>query len=581
MKRWMPWLLISLLLGCDRMPQLPRGVPGVERDRDAPPKTLVELRIDELPLEAPVRRLARSTPSLDATLRTIDAVAERSDQTGLFLRVGSLGRGLARADDLVAALKRVRAANEPVHCHFEVADNLSFYLMARGCDRVSMTPAGHLALLGVAAHLYSIRGLLTWAGISIDAVQAGRAKGAADPFVRDEPTPEHRENVQRFVDAMQARLVAAVMERAAIPEPAARSVFERAPFTSTTALAERLVDAVEFDDEAREHARRAANATRTEVVTPGHVPPRGLTDLIERLTASERDEAPEEPHLVVARLSGSIVDSDRPVQGSAASEPFVEAMRRFAHEPNVRAVVIRIDSPGGSALASDRMWHAIRLLAQRKPVVASVGDMAASGGYYAAAAATEIFASESSIVGSIGVVAGRPNLSPLLERFGVRTFALVGAPSADVLLPLRALRPDELARFEESAQEAYGRFLSRIKAGRTITDEQLSRAAEGRIFSGAEARTLGLVTSNGGLEAAEARARTLGRLEASAPRRVWPPAPSVLEALLGQEGASASAPGIGLAGADAQLVDLLVEATRALEGDVIPRASLPYALDVR
>lgn len=579
MRRLLPLLLV-LATACSKMPRLPRELPIGSRGPRDEPRTLVEIRLSDLPVESPVRQLSRGTPSLDATLRAIEAVAERSDQTGLFLRIGPLGRGSARADDLVAALSRVRAAHEPVHCHFELADNLAFYLMARGCDRISMTPAGHLALTGVAAQLYSIRGLLTWAGISVDAVQAGSAKGAADPFTRDEPTPEHRENVQRLVDAMQARLAAAVREQTGGTEAEARAVFERAPFTSNRALAEHLVDAVEFDDEAREHARVAARATRTEAITPGHVPPRGLTDLISRLTTSEHEASPEEPHLVVARLCGSIVDADRPVQGSAASEPFVVAMRRFADQPEVKAVVLRIDSPGGSALASDRMWHAIRLLAQRKPVVASIGDTGASGGYYVASAATEVFAGEASIVGSIGVVAGRPNLAPLLERFGVRTYAVLGAPSADVLEPFRALRADELTRFEASAQEAYGRFLSRVRAGRGIDAERLERAAEGRIFTGAEARELGLVSTNGGLSAAIARARSLGHLSASAPTRTWPPSPSILEAMLGGEVGSASMPSLGVLGTDAQRIELLIEAVRALEGDAVPRAALPYVLEL-
>jgi protease-4 len=574
-RRLAPWALLVLVAGagCHGPRRPPAPAHDVTHDAE-----LVELRIDEMPTERPGASLGAAEPSLERTIAAIDDIARRADRKGLFLRLGPLGRGSARADELVAALQRLRRAHEPVHCHFEMADNASFYVMARGCDRISMTPAGHLMLIGIAAHLYSVRGLLEWAGVKMDMVQAGSAKGAADPFTRDEPTAEHRENVAQLVGELNARLTRAIDARTGRTDAAA--VLARGPFTSSQALAAHLIDAVEFDDAARNAAKAAASVRSVDRVALDAHERITFTGLLARLSADESSSAPTVPHLVVAHLSGSIVDASQNTASTVAGDPFVQAMRNFAADDDVRAVVLRIDSPGGSALASDRMWHAVSRLARKKPVIVSIGDMAASGGYYVACAGTEIFASESSIVGSIGVVAGRPDFSVLLSRFGVQMHPIVTAPSADLMMPFRPLRDDERARFQASAEEAYTRFLARISASRTIPAATLASAAEGRIWSGIEARRLGLVDRLGTADEAIARARALGHLAASAPVHTWPPRGSVLELLLGTGSSEAHGP-LPIAGLDPALAQLLFEASLALEGAAIPRTAVPYALDIR
>lgn len=569
MKRaWLaPFLVVAACRG--------RGGPDISLPNSpAPERTLIEMRLERLPPESRRASLGPDVGTLADLVGRIDQVASRDEEHGLFLRVGPLHGG-GRIDEVTAALGRVRAARKPVHCHVELADNASYALLARACDRLTMTPAGHLAVVGVAAHLTSIRELLANVGVRVEMVQAGDAKGAADPFTRDEPTPEHRENVQALVADLERRLVTRMAARTHRAPDQIEALLREAPFTSSQAHAFGLVDDVEFDDEAREHARTAASATRVVDQTPGeHGGPRSLAELVEVLSSPGTDTSPEAPHVVVARLHGTIVDGPRSTGDTVASEPFVEAMRRFANDPDVKAVVIRIDSPGGSALASDRMWHAVSRLALRKPVIASVGDMAASGGYYVACAARTIYANEGSIVGSIGVVAGRPDLSGLLERLGVHVTTIAAAPSADLFSPFRPLTTGERARFERSASEAYERFLSRVTAGRPSV--KVPDAVEGRVFIGSAAVDLGLVDSLGGLEEATARARQLGGLGVDAPIATWPGPVGLLEALLGSEYEGAHA--ITLDPAIAALV-------RSLESEPLtptaPRAALPYAIDVR
>lgn len=562
---------LTLACACHGKSRQPR------RDHASSTHELVELRLETMPEERETTSLGRPAQTLSRALGAIDEVATRSDRAGLFLRVDPLGSGSARAGEIAQALARVRARHKPVHCYFEVADNASYYLMSSSCDRISMTPAGHVMLVGVAAHLYSIRGLLEWAGVQMDMVQAGRAKGAADPFIRDEPSPEHRQNVERLVRSLNDRLVRSVAARTGLGD--ARPLLARGPFTSGQALEARLVDAVEFDDEARHAARVASHARRvTRVSLSGEGGPRTLTAMLARLSEGATDTPPSAPQLVVARVTGSIVDGSRSSSDSVAADPFVAAMRGFAADPNVKAIVVRIDSPGGSALASDRMWHAVYRARLRKPVVVSVGDMAASGGYYIACAGTEIYAGETSIVGSIGVVSGRPDMSALLARFGVRMHPIASTPSADVMMPFRPLTSDERQRFQASVAEAYERFLGRITTGRRIDRARLAEAAEGRVWVGTDALGFGLVDRLGSLRDAEARARELGHLGQDAPTHAWPPRTSLLEALLGGGDDAARVP---LAGLDPALDRILVATGLALEGSGLPRAALPYALDVR
>jgi protease-4 len=279
------------------------------------------------------------------------------------------------------------------------------------------------------------------------------------------------------------------------------------------------------------------------------------------------------------------VDGDQRSLERAASEPFVKAVRRFADDSRVRAIVLRIESPGGSALASDRMWHAVRRAAGRKPVIVSIGDMAASGGYYVASAGSHVLASPGSIVGSIGVVGGKLVVADLAQRVGVNVTSIERAEHATWLSALEPFTPDERQRMEHLLTHTYELFLERVSLGRKRSIEQLLPAAEGRVMGGERAKQLGLVDEIGGLGRAIELALQRGKLPKDAPLTRWPEqgdALGALRALLG-----ASAPGAQLA-AD---LEQLEHSTRAVASGAPLRAlaharsplltTLPFALTVR
>ncbi len=511
-----------------------------------------EIRLHQPPVEGSQPELfAAPEPSLTDALRRIDAVVRDEQARGLFLRVGPMMGAWGRVADLRAALGRVREADKPVHCHFEVTDNAGFALMASSCDRISMTPAGHLDLVGVSAHLFYAKSLLDNVGLRAEMMQMGRYKGAAEPLTRESMSDAVRESMGALLDDLQASLVGAVSEGRNLPQERVQALLDDGPYGAHQAREAGLVDDVSFDDEAREHARQASGVERvTHVPLRERPEPMSLLDLLAALGGEAPKSVPEGDRIALAYLEGNIVDAEEEGMGGARSGPFVRAMRSFADDDEVKAVVLRIDSPGGSALASDRMWHAVRRVAKRKPVIVSVGDMAASGGYYVASAGTEILAHEDSLVGSIGVVGGKIVASDLLERIGINVEVLARGDNAAWSSPVRGFDEEERRILERMLRATYRRFVSRIVEGREMQREEVLAGAEGRILSGRAAKALGLVDEHGGLWEALARAREQAGLSEWAPVERWPRKKSLLEAI---------AEGFGGAAPDDRVSTLLAE----------------------
>ncbi len=461
------------------------------------------------------------------------AEAARSEQArALLLQVGPIPGAWGRVDDLIEGIEAYRATERPIHCHFDTADNVSYMLMARACDRISMTPAGTLDLVGPALVMFYARSLLETVGLEAQILHMGRYKGAGDMFIRDDMPPEARESLTALVDGMYASMAHAIRARTEGDANAVRKLVDQGPYTATDALEAGLIDAISFDDDALEETKTAANVQKVNEVrmTPKQADV-SLSDLFSVFGGEAPKPSMHGPRVAIAYVTGNIVDGEQPMIREARSGPFVEAMRRFAKDDDVKAVVLRINSPGGSALASDRMWQAAREVAARKPVLASVGDMAASGGYYIASAAKEVFAHSSSLVGSIGVVGGKISIGKLSKRIGVNPVVLQGGDNAAWATIVRPLNDSERKAFEHMLRDTYNRFISRVATGRGMAPEKVQAAAEGRVMTGAEGKTRGLVDAIGGLGATLTRARELGQVGPEAGVEVWPPQKGILNAL--------------------------------------------------
>ncbi len=514
--------LIFVMSGCD----------SERRERTDTPEILEMHILEAYSDGSETALLRRPRPTMHDVLERIWAAAQNENAKGLLLRVGPLTGAWGRVGDLTEALNDFREKGRPLHCHFDAADNVSYILLAHACDRISMTPAGNLNLVGPAAVMVYARSLLDKLGVQAELLHMGRYKGAGDIFLRDDMPPEAKESMDAILDELYASLLSATKTRTNDDLEAAKALINQGPFISSKALEAGLVDEVGFLSDAREQIRQAAGVD--EIRNVRMMPePQDITlrDFLSLLGGGRHERAAEGERLALVYVSGNIVERDLPSVGEAASGPFVRVMKRLAEDEDVKAVVLRINSPGGSALASDQMWHAAHQLAQVKPLYASVGDMAASGGYYIASAAQKILAHPNSLVGSIGVVGGKINVASLAKELGINTVVLQRGERAAWMTPLRPWEPTERQAFEAMLRDTYERFIQRVATGRNMDPAMVRKGAEGRVMTARAATTLGLVDELAGLGTALAMAREAAGLGDTAEVEVWPSKKDMFETI--------------------------------------------------
>ena len=502
-----------------------------ERASDEP--VVRELRIlQALPDGAEHDPFVRPQPTLHDVLMRIWDATDDENVKGLLVHVGPLQGAWGSVGDLVEALRRFRAKDRPVHCHFETTDNVGYMLLASSCDRINMSPAGTLELVGPAAVMIYARSLLKKLGVEAEIIHMGRYKGAGDALIRDDMPEEAKESMDAILDDLYDALIDATKTRTEGDVEKAKALIDKGPYASEAAAEAGVVDAVGFLRDSREEVKKAAGVETVRRLRM--LPKQEQLTLGQFLDLLSGDI--EKPKLVGERIAlvfvtGNITDGDSSSLGDAVSGPFIRAMERLEDDESVKAVVMRINSPGGSALASDRMWQAARNLAEAKPLIASVGDMAASGGYYIASAANEILAHPNSLVGSIGVVGGKLNFADLTEDIGVTTYVLQRGERAAWSTPVRAANASERQAFETLLRDVYDRFIDRVAAGREMEREKVLAAAEGRVMTAQDGKALGLVDDMAGLGEALVRARAAAGLAPDAPVELWPSTKGMIDAI--------------------------------------------------
>lgn len=510
-------LLAGVLVACEGRPRVTSADASHEQARSGPAIVVLDLS-EGVPEQPPTGFLGLPSKgtSLEDLVNQVELLGRDTHVRGILVRLGTTGIGLARATEIGAMLERV-GAKVPVWCHADDLGNATMYIVARGCKRVWASPGGSVDAVGLAAELVYFHKLLAdELGLDVDFLQVGKYKGAEEPFTRDGPSPEALASLQTtLVDIREAWLNGIRVGR-----PSVEQAFpEDGPYSAPAAKQRGLLDEIGYFDEARAAIQKETHTARVEVrLGPGsEASGGGGLGSVLRLLAGESlsGEAP----VVVVRAVGAISMDGGGLLGQATGiveRNLVSTLLRLEKDDDVKAVVLRIDSPGGSALASDLLWHQLMRVRAKKPVVVSVGDMAASGGYYLASAGSVIFADETSIVGSIGVVGGKIAAKRALERIGVHAntvAAKAGDPNAAARAAFESLLVpwDDATRRRllETMNSIYELFLARIAEGRGIPVDRVAASAEGRIFSGRDGKQLGLVDELGGLWDAIGRARTL------------------------------------------------------------------------
>ncbi len=459
-------------------------------------------------------------------LKRLRRAGEDSNVQAVVLELAVSGLPLTRAQEIRRAVAEVQLAGKPVFGLLPSVATTADYVALAGCDKLFMIKGGWLALTGVRSEVWFYRDLLDWVGIKATFVQAGDYKGAAEPFMRRSMSPEFREQLERVVDDLYSQVCLAVAGRLGCGLDEAAAVIDRGPYTAARAAAVRLIDGTVRSALGENDVTKLLGATTVQLVKNYGVERRrvaggfaGMMQLMQLLMNPPARKAPrgDAPLVAVVYCTGLIVEgkSGYSLLGDATmgDQTIVDAINQACANDRVKAIVLRVDSPGGSAVASERIWQAAHRA--NKPVVVSMGQVAASGGYYISAGADKIFAEPGTLTGSIGVVAGKIAVRGLLEKVGIRPEAVQRGRNAALLSPIEPAEEGTVEALKAMVQETYDLFLQRVAESRGLSRQQLDQVAGGRIWTGRMARQLGLVDAIGTLEDAINAARELGGIEES------------------------------------------------------------------
>jgi len=459
--------------------------------------------------------LARRRPRLRTVLRTLHEAGEDSHVRGLLVKVGRAKLSWALMHEVRAGLQAFAASGKPLVAWAEsLGDGTGAvdYVLATGCPEIWLQPTGELGPLGIAAEATFLRGALDKLGVEPQFGQRKEYKNAADQFLRTEFTPAHREAVDRVVESSWESAVDAVAAARSLPVERVRELADGGPLSAPEALSTGLVDRLGYRDEVYASMRSRVGTDARLLFADQWQPRRRAVTLLRR------------PAGVVALVEGrGEITSGRSRYGPGGtrmgSDTVSAALRAARRDDKVRSVLFRVDSPGGSAVASDAIWREVVLTREAgKPVVVSMGAVAGSGGYYVSCAADAILAQPSTITGSIGVLGGKLVITGLLERLGVGTGA-VSRGAARMYSARSGFTPDDWAKLDEMLDRVYDDFVGKVADGRAMSVEAVETVARGRIWSGADALRNGLIDRIGGVRDAAALARQKGGLKPDAPIR--------------------------------------------------------------
>jgi protease-4 len=587
---------LSGIPGTDDLRALARKV-DTARHRGVPDGCVLELDLLSMPNETggfdPFAVIASGGKPL--LLREAVAAIHRAAKDD---RVAGL---IARVQIPAASAGPVQEIREAIAAFSDVKPSLAWaetypgtlsYYLASAFREVWMQPSGTVGLVGFATNAMFLRDALDKAGIEAQFIARGEYKSAANLFTQDRYTDAHREADGRLIESLHAQVLAAVAESRHIDPADVNALADKAPLLRDDAVTGRLVDRIGFRDEAYARMGELVGAPgispETGDADSDDAPPRLYLARYARATAS-RPAPPMppipgrkgKPTIAVVTLHGPIVSGRGGPQllpfgnSSAGGDTIAAALREAAADDSVSAIVLRVDSPGGSVTGSETIWREVNRVRSGangagKPVVASMGAVAASGGYYVSMGADAIVANAGTITGSIGVVTGKLVARELKDRIGVGSDSVRTNPNADAWSINQPFTDEQHAHVEAEADLFYTDFVERVAAGRKLTVEAVDAIARGRVWTGADAKERGLVDELGGLRAAITKAKVLAGLEPDADVRiVGYPGSSLMDMLRpkpSSQPAAASLPDALTALVGRSVAGVLDQAERSLTG---------------
>ncbi len=476
--------------------------------------------------------LSKQQTAMNELRNAIDRGAKDPKIVGLELKVINPEMELAQAQEIVALIKSFKSHGKWTAAYIETAGESGLgnlpYVVASACDEVSLMPQGDLNLMGVQLRELFMRGTLDWMGITPNFASAGQYKSAANMFTNKDFSPAQKEEDEALAGSLYDQIVAAIAAERKLSPDTIKGLIDQAPLNADEGLKARLVDRLEYEDEFSERVKNHGGSVHK------------LVDYANYARASLFTNLGGGDQIAVIYGDGEIQREGEgfdPFSGpgttAMTSDDMTEAFKSARENDDVRAVILRVNSPGGSMLASELIGREVDLTAKKKPVVVSMSGYAASGGYLISIPAAKIIAEPGTITGSIGVLGGKFNFSPAAQKLFANTDAVSRGANVGMFDMWTDFTPAQSKQFQDDIMRNYQYFLKQVAAGRHITVEQADAVAQGRVWTGDQALKLKLVDSLGGLDDAMAAAKGLARLAPDQPVGIieLPAQPGLLQSL--------------------------------------------------
>jgi len=418
---------------------------------------------------------------------------------GIYLNFSSVNAGFSQIEEIRNKLFDFKESGKFIYSYADSYSQSAYYL-ASVSDKIALNPEGIIELKGLSAEIMFYKGLMDKLGIDAQIIRHGKFKGAVEPFMYNQMSNENREQIEKLLNSISDYMIDGIAtEREGVTSEEIHKMINNMYLSSARKCLESgIIDKIAYQDQILSDLEDKSEHEIT------------LTDYMK---VKNPKTSVSDNKIAIIYATGEI-NTGKGSYNTIGSETTVEAIREASEDENVKAIVLRVNSPGGSALASEIIWREINLAKQKKKVVVSMGDYAASGGYYIACNADKIFANNSTLTGSIGVFGIVPNTKNFLnEKLGVYIETVKTHKHSDIANGYRKLSDDELNVIQNSVEDIYETFITHVSEGRGIPVRKVDEIGQGRVWSGADALSIGLIDEIGGLEDAIASAADLSSLE--------------------------------------------------------------------
>jgi protease IV len=496
-------------------------VSSTEKEVVIKDKSILELKLDEtvvdrapnnpfenidFPMFAGSKRLG-----LDQIISSIEKAKNEEKIKGIYLRLDNLMAGYSACEEIRTALKDFKGSGKFIYAYSEVYTQKAYYL-ATVADKVFINPEGMLMFTGIASGSPYFKNALQKLGIEMQVIRHGKFKAAVEPFLLDKMSPENREQIEVYIGSIWGNLVKEISASRNIPVSKLNSIAdENMSFRpSETFLANKLVDSILYEDQVLDFLR-----SKTDIKANKDIPFVTLADMKSVVAKHEGKGLAKDKIAVIYAageigMGGSSSMTDESIDGISLSKEIREARL----DSSIKAIVLRVNSPGGSSMASELIWREVKLASEKKPTIVSMGNLAASGGYYISCAADTIVANPTTITGSIGVFGLIPNTQELFEKkLGINFDVVKTNQLSDMPSTNRPLTTEERAIMQNMVEDVYTTFVNHVSEGRGMTYEQVDAIGQGRVWTGENALKLGLVDKLGDLNDAVKIAKEMAHLD--------------------------------------------------------------------